>query len=181
MLRFSVSLSDESNEWVERKAESRDRSKSQIVAAVVEAARKGDVNPFGGERDRPDPDRLDRLEQLIAELERHVDTSTDGVKSSSGEERHTGAENASNAPPDISTHGRGRWHHRRLSPCWSSAADTDGADVLPEVREAVDRAAEWWGDDGRPRRASLSSPPDHATPPTPGRWYSSATPWGLFS
>lgn len=62
MPRITVTLSDAAKEWVEAEAEARECPQSDVLAALVDEARGADTDPTV-------TDRLDALEERVAELE----------------------------------------------------------------------------------------------------------------
>lgn len=90
MVRFSVSLDEEQNEWVEQRAEELNGSKSQIVGMVIDAARRNEIQlgpnleRGGTEEAEGIEQRFDSLESRVAELEAALDDDSEPPNSASG-------------------------------------------------------------------------------------------------
>lgn len=100
MVRFSVSLDEEQNEWVEQRAEELHGSKSQVVGMVIDAARRNDV-PLSTHLGRNDgsksqalEDKFEALEARVAELESAIqaDDTTSKTDSQMSEPSNTESE-----------------------------------------------------------------------------------------
>jgi hypothetical protein len=88
MVRFSVSLDEEQNEWVEQRADELSGSKSQVVSMVIDAARRNDVQ-LGTHLERSDSespesieDRFEKLEARLDELEAAIKTESEATSAS---------------------------------------------------------------------------------------------------
>ena len=69
MPRFSVSITEEQNEWVEQEAEARDRSKSEIIRYLIDAHRGEHDQSDSADRDSGEASDLDaRLQQISDRL-----------------------------------------------------------------------------------------------------------------
>jgi len=78
MPRFSCSLSDEQNDWLEAEGDRRDRSKADVVRQCIDAVRTGSVQtdedhtePVTTGEHRPG--EIDRLRDRVDELEQRLD------------------------------------------------------------------------------------------------------------
>ena len=136
--RFTVLLDEENADWLDAEATDRDRSKAWIVNEALRAAH-GELSIY--------------------------DVNTSHAGSTSWSSASTPLETRGNkstpaAPKDV-PEGDAPDHTREDTDADAESADVGGAagadpthaergdTPYPEVREAVDRAAEWWDDDDR--------------------------------
>jgi predicted transcriptional regulator len=83
MVRFSVSLDDEQNEWVEQRAEELSGSKTQVVGMAIDAVRRNEIQ-LGTGIEREDTgetptieDRFEALEARVADLEAAIENGAE--------------------------------------------------------------------------------------------------------
>lgn len=75
MVRFSVSLDEEQNNWVEQRAEELNGSKAQVIGMVIDAARQNDlqlgspIDAGSNEAEESVETRLQSLESRVEDLE----------------------------------------------------------------------------------------------------------------
>jgi hypothetical protein len=111
MPRFSVTLDDAQNGWVERRAEELNGSKTQVISVLVDAARAGKLDPphpLSAPDDAVDRDvreEVEALERRVAELEASLEASSN-PEPNAGEGEHAAPGRrgdqspASEEPPD---------------------------------------------------------------------------------
>jgi hypothetical protein len=103
MVRFSVSLDEEQNEWVEQWADELNGSKSQVVGMAIDAARRNDVQlgTHLEQGDRGDSEdirsRFETLEARVEELEAAIN-SAPGTESTTPQNRASSETDPTEAP-----------------------------------------------------------------------------------
>lgn len=103
MARFSVTLDEEQNRWVERRAEELNGSKTQVISILVDAARDGKLepsHPLGGAEDNAGND----VHEEVQALKSRIDELEESLQESSG----TGSGAVASAPEEGGNHSESR-------------------------------------------------------------------------
>jgi len=105
MMRFSVSLDKEQNEWVEEKADELNGSKTQVIGLLVDRARNTDrsietQSPITGVHESTVHSRIEQLSERIAELESSIQASQSNIHVDSESDENKPARSFPDKPGD---------------------------------------------------------------------------------
>lgn len=141
MPRFTVSITDEQDAWIERQAEERDRSKSQIIRQLIDAQREDQasftdpVNPdrptlvSDGELPAPLKEQFESIIDRLDGIERELSEERGGISEGRSPSKDAVVDSAASARDDL-----GESVEDRAAPV--SGSDPSPAEASDDVETA---------------------------------------------